>query len=85
MSGAVICDIKYTRKSRFLGLGISHYYSDLFIYFAQIKTKALYSGWIININTVYIVASAEIAPIFVQLYFIDFVVNQLARQYLTRH
>ena len=25
---------------------------DLFIYFAEIKTKALYSSWIIKINTV---------------------------------
>jgi len=46
----VICDIKLTRKSLFLGLVLAIIISDSFIYFAEIKTKAFYSSWIISIN-----------------------------------
>jgi branched-chain amino acid transport system substrate-binding protein len=46
----VICNIKLTRKSLFLGLVLAIIISDSFIYFAEIKTKALYSSWIISIN-----------------------------------
>jgi ABC-type branched-subunit amino acid transport system substrate-binding protein len=46
----VICDIKLTRKSLFLGLILAIVISDSFIYFAEIKTKAFYSSWIIGIN-----------------------------------
>jgi hypothetical protein len=49
--GAVICDIiKLTRKSLFLGLIVAIIISDSFIYFAEVKTKAFYSSWIISIN-----------------------------------
>ncbi|MFL6419894.1 MAG: penicillin-binding protein activator, partial [Nitrososphaeraceae archaeon] len=45
------CDIiKLTRKSLFLGLVLAIIISDSFIYFAEIKTKAFYSSWIIGIN-----------------------------------
>ncbi|MFL6509319.1 MAG: hypothetical protein ACJ704_15470, partial [Nitrososphaeraceae archaeon] len=45
------CDIiKLTRKSLFLGLVLAIIISDSFIYFAEIKTKAFYSSWIISIN-----------------------------------
>ena len=43
------CDIKLTRKSLFLGLVLAIIISDS-IYFAEIKTKAFYSSWIISIN-----------------------------------
>ena len=46
----MICDIKLTRKSLFLGLILAIVISDSFIYFAEIKTKAFYSSWIISIN-----------------------------------
>jgi branched-chain amino acid transport system substrate-binding protein len=47
----VICDIiRLTRKSLFLGLVLAIIISDSFIYFAEIKTKAFYSSWIISIN-----------------------------------
>jgi Periplasmic binding protein len=46
----VICDIRLTRKNLFLGLVIAIIISDSFIYFAEIKTKAFYSSWIIGIN-----------------------------------
>jgi hypothetical protein len=47
----VICDIiKLTRKSLFLGLILAIIVSDSFIYFAEIKTKAFYSSWIISSN-----------------------------------
>jgi branched-chain amino acid transport system substrate-binding protein len=46
----VICDIILTRKSLFLGLVLAIIISDSFIYFAEIKTKAFYSSWIIGIN-----------------------------------
>jgi ABC-type branched-subunit amino acid transport system substrate-binding protein len=47
----VNCDIiKLTRKSLFLGLVLAIIISDSFIYFAEIKTKAFYSSWIISIN-----------------------------------
>jgi ABC-type branched-subunit amino acid transport system substrate-binding protein len=46
----VICDIILTRKSLFLGLVLAIIISDSFIYFAEIKTKAFYSSWIISIN-----------------------------------
>ena len=42
--------IKLTRKSLFLGLILAIIISDSFIYFAEIKTKAFYSSWIISIN-----------------------------------
>ncbi|MFL6403743.1 MAG: hypothetical protein ACJ71M_09730 [Nitrososphaeraceae archaeon] len=45
------CDIiKLTRKSLFLGLVLAIIISYSFIYFAEIKTKAFYSSWIISIN-----------------------------------
>jgi branched-chain amino acid transport system substrate-binding protein len=43
-------DIRLTRKSLFLGLVLAIIISDSFIYFAEIKTKAFYSSWIIGIN-----------------------------------
>ncbi|HET7284712.1 MAG TPA: hypothetical protein VFI70_08500, partial [Nitrososphaeraceae archaeon] len=46
----MICDIRLTRKSLFLGLVLAIIISDSFIYFAEIKTKAFYSSWIISIN-----------------------------------
>ncbi len=46
----MICDIKLTRKSLFIGLVLAIIISDSFIYFAEIKTKAFYSSWIISIN-----------------------------------
>ena len=46
----MICDIKLTRKSLFLGLILAIVISDSFIYFAEIKAKAFYSSWIISIN-----------------------------------
>jgi hypothetical protein len=49
--GVVNCDIiRLTRKSLFLGLVLAIIISDSFIYFAEIKTKAFYSSWIIGIN-----------------------------------
>jgi hypothetical protein len=49
--GVVNCGIiRLTRKSLFLGLVLSIIISDSFIYFAEIKTKAFYSSWIISIN-----------------------------------
>ena len=48
--GVVNCDIKLTRKRLFLGLVLAIIISDSFIYFAEIKTKAFYSSWIISIN-----------------------------------
>ena len=46
----MICDIKLTRKSLFLGLILAIVISDSFIYFSEIKSKAFYSSWIISIN-----------------------------------
>ena len=46
----MICDINLTRKSLFLGLILAIIISDSFIYFAEIKSKAFYSSWIISIN-----------------------------------
>jgi branched-chain amino acid transport system substrate-binding protein len=58
----VNCDIiGLTRKSLFLGLVLAIIISDSFIYFAEIKTKAFYSSWIISINA----ATAAALAIFV--------------------
>ena len=57
----MIFDIRLTRKSLFLGLVLAIIVSDSFIYFAEIKTKAFYSSWIISINA----STAAILAIFV--------------------
>ena len=57
---------KTYQKEPFPWFGLAIIISDSFICFAEIKTKALYSSWIISINRVYFVAFDEIAPIFIQ-------------------
>jgi branched-chain amino acid transport system substrate-binding protein len=57
----VSCEIRLTRKIFFTGLVLAIIVSDSFIYFAEIKTKAFYSSWIISINA----STAAILAIFV--------------------
>ncbi|HZA07800.1 MAG TPA: hypothetical protein VE619_08860, partial [Nitrososphaeraceae archaeon] len=46
----MIVDIDLTRRNLFLGLAIAIIISDSVIFFAEIKSKELYSNWIITIN-----------------------------------
>ena len=42
--------VSFTRRNLFLGLVIAIIISDSIIFFAEIKSKELYSNWIISIN-----------------------------------
>jgi hypothetical protein len=46
----VVVGIALTRRNLFLGLAIAIIISDSIIFFAEIKSKELYSNWIISIN-----------------------------------
>jgi hypothetical protein len=46
----MITNLNLSRRTLFLGLLIAIIISDSIIFFAEIKSKSLYSNWIISIN-----------------------------------